>query len=328
MSLATPAAAGAKRLLSTPPGRRLLVCIGVCAGACLGISTAARTADSALLLAFSLFIVGDVAALLADAVRMWAALLPSTDRRSLSHTYGYDKGATLVRFAGAVLQVAGAAAGAVELPPRLLYGGALRVSGLVWTAGVAVAVHYGAVAARVRAAGESDSLVHHVACGVCVVVAALLSLEPGSAEALDATAGAGVLALLLAAAVPRAAREGALLLLRARPDALQQVEKRLRELATFEGVLEFQHHHFWAVGDGEMGGSVSVRVRRDADEQAVLAQVANKLAQVVPGHRLTVQVVKDDGGTPGPFTPLSRAPGGAGFPAAGAPEMSAFTPAR
>ena len=59
-------------------------------------------------------------------------------------------------------------------------------------------------------------------------------------------------------------------------------------------MLEFHNEHFWTISPGEIAGSLHVRVRRDADEQAVLAQVANKLAHLVPPRNLTVQIVKDD----------------------------------
>ncbi|VDK73144.1 unnamed protein product [Dibothriocephalus latus] len=58
------------------------------------------------------------------------------------------------------------------------------------------------------------------------------------------------------------------------------------------GVLELRNEHFWTVGFGTLIGSLYVRVRRDADEQLVLAHVTNRLHPLV--KHLTIQVIKDD----------------------------------
>ena len=73
-------------------------------------------------------------------------------------------------------------------------------------------------------------------------------------------------------------------------DVMNQLEKSLRELSTFDGVLEFHNEHFWAVAPGKMAGSLHVRIRRDANEQAVLAQVSQKLAPLVAPAYLAIQV--------------------------------------
>lgn len=52
----------------------------------------------------------------------------------------------------------------------------------------------------------------------------------------------------------------------------------------------------------KVAGSLHVRVRRDADEQAVLTKIQQNLGQLVAPGSLTVQIVKDDWvlpGTPG-----------------------------
>ena len=104
-----------------------------------------------------------------------------------------------------------------------------------------------------------------------------------------------MIASLSAAGVYPIISQNALVLLQTTPqDLTGQMEKCLREVSTFEGVLEFHNEHFWAISAGELAGSLHVRVRRDANEQAVLAQVANKLAHSVPPKKLTVQIVKDD----------------------------------
>jgi zinc transporter 6 len=122
----------------------------------------------------------------------------------------------------------------------------------------------------------------------------LILLDVPGADLLDTFAGF-VVATLSAAGQYPIMSQNALVLMQTTPDdVISQLEKCLREVSTFEGVLEFHNEHFWAIAPGEMAGSLHVRVRRDADEQAVLAQVANKLAHLVPPRNLTIQIVKDD----------------------------------
>nr|CAB3266219.1 zinc transporter 6 [Phallusia mammillata] len=92
------------------------------------------------------------------------------------------------------------------------------------------------------------------------------------------------------------------------PYVLGQLDKLLSEAQTLDGVLEIRNERFHTIalapskshdnihhsnGYGLiMAGSIHVRVRRDADEQMVLAHVTNRLAPLV--SNLTVQIVKDD----------------------------------
>ncbi|CAK8694762.1 unnamed protein product [Clavelina lepadiformis] len=91
------------------------------------------------------------------------------------------------------------------------------------------------------------------------------------------------------------------------PYVLGQLDKLLSEAQTLDGVLEIRNERFFSVALASkdhtdlrfcngfgliMAGSVCVRVRRDADEQMVLAHVTNRLSPLVT--QLTVQVVKDD----------------------------------
>lgn len=62
----------------------------------------------------------------------------------------------------------------------------------------------------------------------------------------------------------------------------------ISEASTIEGVLELRAGHFWQLDFSSLVGTVDVRVRRDADEQLVLASVTDKLSSVV--SKLTVQV--------------------------------------
>jgi zinc transporter 6 len=90
---------------------------------------------------------------------------------------------------------------------------------------------------------------------------------------------------------PLASYTGRILLQTSPTHVLPQLDKSLREAGTLDGVLEIADDRFWQVSFTKMAGSVVVRVRRDADEQLVLAHVADRLFPIVP--ELTVQVNKD-----------------------------------
>ncbi|XP_041352829.1 zinc transporter 6-A-like [Gigantopelta aegis] len=85
---------------------------------------------------------------------------------------------------------------------------------------------------------------------------------------------------------------GKILLQTAPSHILGQLDKVLREASTLDGVLEFRNEHFWTLSFGTLAGSLQVRVRRDADEQLVLAHVFSRLSSLV--SVLTIQIFKDD----------------------------------
>eukprot|EP01135_Chromosphaera_perkinsii_P000795 Nk52_evm83s151 gene=Nk52_evmTU83s151 len=73
-----------------------------------------------------------------------------------------------------------------------------------------------------------------------------------------------------------------------------QIDKCLREAATFDGVLEFRKEHFWSQSYDQVVGSLHVRIRRDANEQVILRHVTTSLSRYVSD--LTVHIFKDDWG--------------------------------
>ncbi|KAI6177692.1 hypothetical protein M3Y97_00935800 [Aphelenchoides bicaudatus] len=70
-----------------------------------------------------------------------------------------------------------------------------------------------------------------------------------------------------------------------------QIDRCVSEASRVEGVFELRNPHFWQVDFNSIAGTVDVRIRRDANEQRVLAIVTEKLSSVV--HILNVQVLKD-----------------------------------
>ncbi|XP_069472086.1 zinc transporter 6 [Ambystoma mexicanum] len=114
----------------------------------------------------------------------------------------------------------------------------------------------------------------------------------------DGYQGADVVAATLIALMtcatmhPVSVYSGKVLLQTTPPHAAGQLDKLLREVSTLDGVLELRNEHFWTLGFDSMAGSVHVRIRRDANEQMVLAHVVHRLHVLV--GTLTVQIFKDD----------------------------------
>lgn len=90
------------------------------------------------------------------------------------------------------------------------------------------------------------------------------------------------------------------------PHEIGQLDKLLSEAQTLDGVLEIRNEKFHTIALFDTNikkrkvnknelllfGSLDVRVRRDADQQLVLAHVYNRLSPIV--GNLTIQVVKDE----------------------------------
>uniref|UniRef100_A0A4W5RLS8 Solute carrier family 30 member 6 n=1 Tax=Hucho hucho TaxID=62062 RepID=A0A4W5RLS8_9TELE len=134
---------------------------------------------------------------------------------------------------------------------------------------------------------------------VLINVAGALSLcitymliEINNYNAVD-TASAVVIGLMIFGTMyPMSVYSGKVLLQTTPSHVIGQLDKLLREVSTLDGVLEVRNEHFWTVGFGSLAGSVHVRIRRDANEQMVLAHVTNRLFPLV--STLTVQIFKDD----------------------------------
>ena len=69
------------------------------------------------------------------------------------------------------------------------------------------------------------------------------------------------------------------------------LDRILREISFYDGVLECRSSHFWSITPGINVGSLHIRVRSDANEGAILHYVQNLLKKYVSD--LTVQIEKD-----------------------------------
>lgn len=118
-----------------------------------------------------------------------------------------------------------------------------------------------------------------------------------------------VCCLLLSVAVfstmwPLSTYTGMILLQTTPPHLINQIDRCLSEASHIDGVLELKSGRFWQLDFNQLVGTVDVRVRREADEQNVLAHVTEKLSSVITV--LTVQVVKDAAWSAGESVPYSN----------------------
>lgn len=114
----------------------------------------------------------------------------------------------------------------------------------------------------------------------------------GSTYLVDTYASMLMAFMTIGTMLPFALYTGKILLQTTPSHLITQLDKSLREASTLDGVLEFRDEHFWTLSFGVLAGSLHVRIRRDADEQLVLAHVWNKLAGLV--QILTIHIFKDD----------------------------------
>uniref|UniRef100_A0A8C9WBC5 Solute carrier family 30 member 6 n=1 Tax=Scleropages formosus TaxID=113540 RepID=A0A8C9WBC5_SCLFO len=117
-------------------------------------------------------------------------------------------------------------------------------------------------------------------------------IEINNYNAVDTASAVAIALMTFGTMYPMSVYSGKVLLQTTPSHVIGQLDKLLREVSTLDGVLEVRNEHFWTVGFGSLAGSVHVRIRRDANEQMVLAHVTNRLCTLV--STLTVQIFKDD----------------------------------
>ncbi|XP_067277605.1 zinc transporter 6 isoform X2 [Pseudorasbora parva] len=117
-------------------------------------------------------------------------------------------------------------------------------------------------------------------------------IEISNYHGMDTASAVAIALMTFGTMYPMSVYSGKVLLQTTPSHVIGQLDKLLREVSTLDGVLEVRNEHFWTVGFGSLAGSVHVRIRRDADEQMVLAHVTHRLNALV--STLTVQIFKDD----------------------------------
>uniref|UniRef100_A0A665VQI9 Cation efflux protein transmembrane domain-containing protein n=1 Tax=Echeneis naucrates TaxID=173247 RepID=A0A665VQI9_ECHNA len=148
-------------------------------------------------------------------------------------------------------------------------------------------------------------------------------IEINNYNAVDTASAVAIALMTFGTMYPMSVYSGKVLLQTTPSHIIGQLDKLLREVSTLDGVLEVRNEHFWTVGFGSLAGSAHVRIRRDANEQLVLAHVTNRLLPLV--STLTVQIFKDDWTRPlltGTLTASSSPSGAALTSAEGYPAVS------
>ncbi|XP_013398754.1 zinc transporter 6-A-like isoform X1 [Lingula anatina] len=125
-------------------------------------------------------------------------------------------------------------------------------------------------------------------------------------QAADTWAAMCISVMTFGTMFPMAVYSGMILLQTTPTYVIGQLDKCLREASTLDGVLEFRNEHFWTLSFGKLAGSLHVRIRRDAQEQLVLAHVSSRLSNIVSD--LTVQVFKDDWTRPTAYQIIHNSP--------------------
>ncbi|CDW55390.1 zinc transporter 6 [Trichuris trichiura] len=127
-------------------------------------------------------------------------------------------------------------------------------------------------------------------CGWLICISDYFLLSNDHFKQSDALLCLLLASMLIGTMYPLALYTGRILLQACPSHVLPELEKCLREVSTMDGVLEVADDHFWQLSFEKMAGTVVVRVRRDADEQLILARTVDKLLPYVA--ELTVQIDK------------------------------------
>ncbi|CAH2252985.1 zinc transporter 6 [Pelobates cultripes] len=128
--------------------------------------------------------------------------------------------------------------------------------------------------------------------GALALCITYMLIEINNYFAVDTASAIAIAMMTFGTMYPMSVYSGKVLLQTTPPHVIGQLDKLLREVSTLDGVLEVRNEHFWTLGFGTLAGSVHVRIRRDANEQMVLAHVTNRLYTLV--STLTVQIFKDE----------------------------------
>ncbi|XP_077469671.1 zinc transporter 6 [Stigmatopora argus] len=131
----------------------------------------------------------------------------------------------------------------------------------------------------------------NLAGALCLCVTYLL-IEINVYNGADTASAVAIALMTFGTMYPMSVYSGKVLLQTTPSHVIGQLDKLLREVSTLDGVLEVRNEHFWTLGFGSLAGSAHVRIRRDANEQLVLAHVTNRLLPLV--STLSVQIFKDD----------------------------------
>ncbi|XP_029031692.1 zinc transporter 6 [Betta splendens] len=280
--------------------------------------------NSMALTAYTYVTIFDLFSLITCLISSWVSM----KKASQVYTFGFERLEVLAVFASTVLVQLGALFILKESVERFMEQPEVHTGRLL--VGTFVALFFNLLTlmsvrnkpfAYVSEAASSSWLQEHVAdlsrslCGLVpglssillprmnpfflINVAGALSLcitymliEINNYNAVDTASAVAIALMTFGTMYPMSVYSGKVLLQTTPSHVIGQLDKLLREVSTLDGVLEVRNEHFWTVGFGSLAGSAHVRIRRDANEQLVLAHVTNRLLPLI--STLTVQIFKDD----------------------------------
>ncbi|XP_019643881.1 PREDICTED: zinc transporter 6-like isoform X2 [Branchiostoma belcheri] len=322
--LLTRAAREVGRVLAERRARRVMFIAVLNVLCTLVLFVWCRTTRSMALLAYTYLTVFDILCLVTCLVSIWVSIQKPTP----AFSFGYERFEVLAVFTSTTLAQLAQLFVVKESIERLLHHHDVHTGRLLVGTAFGFAVHFvstyfvsNKAFQHVSEASSSSWLQEHVADmsrSLCSVVPGLSSLLLPRINPLPLIAVAGALALFITdmlieinnyfradtfAAIsiaimtigtmfPMSVYSGRILLQTTPSHIIGQLDKCLREASTLDGVLEFRNEHFWTVSFGTLAGSLHVRIRRDANEQMVLAHVSNRLSNLVTV--LTIHIFKDD----------------------------------
>ncbi|XP_077200338.1 zinc transporter 6 isoform X3 [Paroedura picta] len=240
--------------------------------------------NSIALTAYTYLTIFDLFSLITCLVSYWVMM----KKPSTTYSFGFERFEVLAVFASTVLAQLGALFILKESAERFLEQPEIHTGRLLVGTFVALSFNlFTMLSIRnkpfvyVSEAASTSWLQEHVA-----------DLSRSNYFAVDTASAVAIALMTFGTMYPMSVYSGKVLLQTTPPHVIGQLDKLLREVSTLDGVLEVRNEHFWTLGFGTLAGSVHVRIRRDANEQMVLAHVTNRLYTLV--STLTVQIFKDD----------------------------------
>ncbi|XP_046699232.1 zinc transporter 6 isoform X3 [Silurus meridionalis] len=243
-----------------------------------------NSTNSMALTAYTYLTIFDLFSLITCLISSWVAM----KKPSQAFTFGFERFEVLAVFASTVLIQLGALFILKESVERFMEQPEVHTGRLL--VGTLVALFFNLLTllsiknkpfVSVSEAASTSWLQEHVA-----------DLSQSNYNAVDTASAVAIALMTFGTMYPMSVYSGKVLLQTTPSHVIGQLDKVLREVSTLDGVLEVRNEHFWTIGFGSLAGSVHVRIRRDANEQMVLAHVTNRLHTLV--STLTVQIFKDD----------------------------------
>ncbi|XP_037829372.1 zinc transporter 6 isoform X2 [Kryptolebias marmoratus] len=273
--------------------------------------------NSMALTAYTYLTIFDLFSLITCLISFWVTM----KKPSQVYSFGFERLEVLAVFASTVLIQLGALFILKESVERFMEQPEVHTGRLL--VGTYVALFFNLLTllsvrnkpfAYVSEAASSSWLQEHVA-----------DLTRSNYNAVDTASAVAIALMTFGTMYPMSVYSGKVLLQTTPSHVIGQLDKLLREVSTLDGVLEVRNEHFWTVGFGSLAGSAHVRIRRDANEQLVLAHVTNRLLPLV--STLTVQIFKDDWTRPLLSSALSSPPSAPSqLPTEGGYSSSSFPP--